>query len=143
MAAHPSFTSEQINQIVRMIDTWLGKLTWALLVERIANELELQTTRQTLEKYPSIKRAYKRAKARLRVEGPLEAKFVDFTKQDLDSFKRIESLEKEVDSWKRQTRVLQEFLNKLMKASSSNKALLDTLESLAKQHRKQEHQRHG
>ncbi|MDF0750858.1 hypothetical protein NLU14_11540 [Marinobacter sp. 71-i] len=143
MAAHSSFTSGQIDQIVRMVDTWLGKLTWALLVERIATELELQTTRQTLDKYPSIKRAYKRAKARLRVEGPLEAKFVNFTQQDLDSFKRIESLEKEVDSWKRQARVLQEFLNKLMKASSSNKALLDTLESLAKQHRKQEHQRHG
>tara|TARA_R110000787_G_C13440126_1_gene446321 strand:- start:1850 stop:2281 length:432 start_codon:yes stop_codon:yes gene_type:complete len=143
MAAHPSFTSEQIDQIVRMIDTWLGKLTWALLVRRIATELEVQTTRQTLDKYPSIKRAYKRAKARLQVEGPLEAKFVNFTQQDIDTFKRIESLEKEVDSWKRQARVLQEFLNKLMKASSSNKALLDTLESLAKQHRQQERQGRG
>lgn len=143
MAAHPSFTSGQIDQIVRMIDTWLGKLTWALLVGRIATELQVQTTRQTLDKYPSIKRAYKRAKARLRVEGPLETKFVNFTQQDFDTFKRIESLEKEVDSWKRQTNVLQEFLNKLIKASSSNKALLDTLESLAKQHRQQERQGRG
>lgn len=61
--ALPSLTTEEIIKIEALIRQWTTKFTWELLVKRIKNDLDIDTTRQTLPKYSSIKKAYQKKKA--------------------------------------------------------------------------------
>ena len=76
--ALPSLTAEQIIKIESLILSWQTKLTWDLLVERIKSDLNITTTRQTLNTYNSIKAAYDTQKQHLR--GKPTAEFVKFIK---------------------------------------------------------------
>ncbi|MFT6986471.1 MAG: hypothetical protein ACJAT7_002307, partial [Psychromonas sp.] len=64
--ALPSLTQEQVLKIETFIMTWKSKLTWAFLVARIENDLDIKTTRQTLTTYAPIKGAYTIQKQKLR-----------------------------------------------------------------------------
>lgn len=50
--------------IIKIIDTWKGKLTWDLLCKRVTRELDLDevVTRHTLLRYDEIKIAFKNKK---------------------------------------------------------------------------------
>ncbi len=55
-----------INDICDLIINWEGKLTWALLIGRIEEEIDLKVTRQTLNQYFSIKNEFRRRKNQIR-----------------------------------------------------------------------------
>ena len=65
-------TEENIAEILQLIDTWKGKLTWPLLCNEVKAMLELEdVTRQTLSGYRDIQEAFTARKEFLR-ENPVE-----------------------------------------------------------------------
>ncbi|MCQ1060067.1 hypothetical protein LRP52_34235 [Photobacterium sp. ZSDE20] len=62
MAKH--LNDKDINNVVELLDDWPTdtKLTWDKLVEAVQHDYKLTTTRQTLQKQPRIKSAYKEVK---------------------------------------------------------------------------------
>lgn len=60
-------TENNIDDILKEIKTWKGKLTWSLLCEHIAPLLGLESvTKQTLASYKEIQEAYTEKKQHLR-----------------------------------------------------------------------------
>lgn len=53
-----NLTDEAIEQIVRLLDGWEGKLTWETLIAAIVTRLHCQYTRQALHKHERIRTAY-------------------------------------------------------------------------------------
>jgi len=53
-----NLTDEAIEQIVRLLDGWSGKLTWEALIDEIVTRLHCRYTRQALHKHERIKAAY-------------------------------------------------------------------------------------
>lgn len=53
-----NLTDEAIEQIVRLLDGWSGKLTWEALIDAIVTRLHYRYTRQALFKHERIKAAY-------------------------------------------------------------------------------------
>lgn len=67
-------TNENISDILHLIDTWKGKLTWPLLCNEVKAMLGLEdVTRQALSGYKEIQEAYTARKQSLR-ETPIEKK---------------------------------------------------------------------
>lgn len=88
-------TEESIAEILQLIDTWKGKLTWPLLCNEVKSMLELEdVTRQTLSGYRDIQEAYTARKVFLR-ENPVEE--VKAKDSDVEHLKnQIEGLEAEL-----------------------------------------------
>ncbi|MEW6990480.1 hypothetical protein AADZ91_07290 [Colwelliaceae bacterium 6441] len=62
-------TAENIIDIVHLIDTWKGKLTWPLLCKEVIKMLELDSvTRQALSSYEIIQKAFTARQRALREE---------------------------------------------------------------------------
>jgi predicted RNase H-like nuclease (RuvC/YqgF family) len=57
---------EEIKIIVRLIDGWIGKLTWDILIDRITIKLGFSFTRQALDRHEEIKSAFQIRKDALR-----------------------------------------------------------------------------
>lgn len=57
---------DDIDHIVHLLTTWCGKLTWDLLVNKVAAVLGRSYTRQALNTHDAIKRAFDLAKKRAR-----------------------------------------------------------------------------
>ena len=53
-----NLTDDAIEQIVRILDGWEGKLTWELLNDVIVTRLHCKYTRQALHKHERIRAAY-------------------------------------------------------------------------------------
>lgn len=53
-----NLTDDAIEQIVRILDGWEGKLTWELLIDVIVTRLHCKYTRQALHKHERIRAAY-------------------------------------------------------------------------------------
>lgn len=53
-----NLTDDAIEQVVRLLDGWSGKLTWEALADAIVARLHCRYTRQTLHKHERIKSAY-------------------------------------------------------------------------------------
>lgn len=66
MAMKKNINQRQIKKICEMIATWTGKLTWNRLTDRVAEELDLDVTRQTLDSYLVIKNEFQKRKCELR-----------------------------------------------------------------------------
>ncbi|MFV8463499.1 hypothetical protein ACNO7T_20295 [Vibrio campbellii] len=87
-------TENNILDVVSLIDTWQGKLTWPLLCERVTELLGLKggaVTRQTLSSYKSIQEAYTAKKQKLR-ETP------ETTPRAVDTDEYVKFLESQVKS---------------------------------------------
>ena len=54
----PYLTDDAIEQIVRLLDGWQGKLTWEALIDAIVTRLHCKYTRQALHKHERIRAAY-------------------------------------------------------------------------------------
>ncbi len=123
--ALPSLTTAQIRKIKVLIATWRTTFTWKLLVERIQTDLDITTTRQTLNTYSSIKAAYDSKKQELR--GKTSKEFVKFVKSDQDAFDQIEKLkaEKEVLAQKADKQLA--FIKELGVLAASNPSLVALL----------------
>lgn len=53
-----NLTDDAIEQIVRLLDGWEGKLTWEALIDAIVTRLHCRYTRQALHKHERIRAAY-------------------------------------------------------------------------------------
>lgn len=53
-----NLTDEAIEQIVRLLDGWEGKLTWEALIDAVVTRLHCKYTRQALHKHERISAAY-------------------------------------------------------------------------------------
>ncbi len=62
----PKLSADEIDQIVHLLTSWRGKLTWDLLVDKVTAFLARPFTRQALDAHPEISRAFKLAKKRIR-----------------------------------------------------------------------------
>ncbi|AVH27799.1 hypothetical protein [Vibrio diabolicus] len=73
MAKH--LTDTDISNVCELLDDWPtdAKLTWDRLVEAVAHDYNLTTTRQTLQKQPRIKAAYIEVKALVSGNSPKAA----------------------------------------------------------------------
>ncbi len=128
--ALPSLTSAQTRKIETLITLWQTKLTWDLLVERIKNDLNITTTRQTLNTYNSIKAAYDTKKQELR--GKPTTEFVKFIKTDQKTYEQIERLKAENEVLRQKVDKQLAFIKNLGVLSASN-PLLTALLNKAKQ----------
>ncbi|TMO54435.1 hypothetical protein [Pseudoalteromonas phenolica] len=71
-------TSENISEILHLIETWKSKLTWPLLCEEVKVMLGLQdVTRQALSSYKELQDAYTARKQYLREKPVDETPSVD------------------------------------------------------------------
>lgn len=60
-------TEESLKVVLKIIDTWEGKLTWALLCEKVASALGTEKVeRQSLAAYEAIQKSYSNRKVELR-----------------------------------------------------------------------------
>lgn len=53
-----NLTDDAIEQIVRLLDGWEGKLTWEALIDATVTRLHCKYTRQALHKHERIRAAY-------------------------------------------------------------------------------------
>ncbi|MBA4784382.1 MAG: hypothetical protein H2046_01275 [Rhizobiales bacterium] len=67
-------TSEDIEQIVGLLTSWRGKLTWELLLKRVEALLRRKFSRQGLNKHDNLRTAFQQAKKRLRTSEPKPSK---------------------------------------------------------------------
>ncbi|HHX8446783.1 TPA: hypothetical protein ACVO1C_003140 [Vibrio diabolicus] len=126
--AAPSLSTQKIRKIETLIQAWKTKLTWQLLVERIEAELNIKTTRQTLNTYNSIKSAYDIKKQELR--GKPTKEFIKFTKSDIDIYERINKLEAENEVLKRKVDSQLAFIRQIGFQAESNPALTQLLNKI-------------
>ncbi|MEZ8306944.1 hypothetical protein AB6D10_20785 [Vibrio splendidus] len=70
MAKH--LTDKDISNVCELLDDWPvdSKLTWDRLVDAVAHDYRLNTTRQTLQKQPRIKNAFTEVKALVSGNSP-------------------------------------------------------------------------
>lgn len=123
--AAPSLSTQQIRKIETLIRVWQSKLTWHHLVDRIEIELNIKTTRQTLNTYNSIKRAYDIKKQEFR--GKPTPEFIKFTKSDLEAYRRITNLEAENKILQQQVSSQLAFIRQIAIQSSNNPLLTQLL----------------
>jgi hypothetical protein len=88
-------TIESIPEILHLIETWKGKLTWPLLCEEVMVMLQLDdVSRQALSGYDNIQKAYTTRKQFLRENKNAEAPPVN---SDVEYWQnQVESLEVEL-----------------------------------------------
>lgn len=131
--ALPSLTTEEIIKIEALIRQWTTKFTWELLVKRIKNDLDIDTTRQTLPKYSSIKKAYQKKKKQLSGKSVPEdsldylEKLSKFTRADIDRLEQIEKLEAEIEVLHEKVKKQLAFIKKLSELADTNPSLLELL----------------
>lgn len=63
-----NLTDDAIEQIVRLLDGWDGKLTWEALIDASVTRLHCKYTRQALHKHERIRMAYALRKESLRAQ---------------------------------------------------------------------------
>jgi hypothetical protein len=83
-------TKESMPEVLHLIETWQGKLTWSLLCQKIMSMLQINdVTRQTLSGYKEIQEAYTLRKQYLReapiIEAPLPNSNVDYLQNQIIS----------------------------------------------------------
>ncbi|EGR0748943.1 hypothetical protein BBM24_04880 [Vibrio parahaemolyticus] len=88
-------TSKSMPDVLHLIETWKGKLTWPLLCEEIMAQLQIDgVTRQTLSSYKEIQEAFTARKQHLRESPITQMPPTDSNVEYLQN--QIESLEAEL-----------------------------------------------
>tara|TARA_R110002124_G_scaffold203593_1_gene370057 strand:- start:3259 stop:3699 length:441 start_codon:yes stop_codon:yes gene_type:complete len=89
-------TAENISEVLHLIETWKGKLSWPLLCEEVMVMLQLDdVSRQALSGYDDIQKAYTARKQFLRENKNTEAPPVN---SDVEYWQnQVESLEAELE----------------------------------------------
>lgn len=88
-----NLTDDAIEQIVRILDGWSGKLTWEALIDAIVTRLHSQYTRQALFKHERIRAAYALRKKTLGESG--QADTPRGSRQVVEAMAKIARLEAE------------------------------------------------
>lgn len=66
-----TISNEDISQVVALIDTWAGKLTWDLLTKKVTELFDIKdgVTRQSLSSKDDIQTAFQQRKENLKEQG--------------------------------------------------------------------------
>lgn len=123
--ASKSLTKEQVKSIKKLILGFRSKLTWSNLVTRISHELNITTTRQTLDKYSEIKATFQLKKEGLRKKVTSTPN--TSVQQLLDKIERLEIEEKLL---KEKLAKTQSFIRLVADEARSTPLLLDVLNNV-------------
>lgn len=69
MSRSKNLTERDIENVVRILDGWVGKLSWELLVGAIAKRSRSTYTRQALSNHKRIKDAFVLRKSKLKLDS--------------------------------------------------------------------------
>ncbi|MGR5452241.1 hypothetical protein ACP3V3_21305 [Vibrio sp. PNB22_3_1] len=123
--AKPSLSTSDVRNIEKALTSWSGKLTWDLLVEHVKNKFNIETTRQTLNTYGSIKAEYINAKDRLRGGSKSVKTNPNVTLKQADLVTRIEALQRDNEQLEKQVSYLKELLHVISTEASEKNPLLN------------------
>lgn len=96
IVAKAKLSSDDIDQIISLLTSWRGKLTWDLLVDKIAAVLGRPYTRQALDAHAGIKRAFDLAKKRARDSKRAGSVSPDIDPELATALQRVDALRAEV-----------------------------------------------
>jgi len=106
---------ENINKIKKMILSWEGKLTWALLINAIRSDLDISVSRTAIVKY-------------LRLKGVVVEPTDHITAKDISDIqnlrKEVKDMTAECDQWMKDYDEAQDLINRVIK----NAAMIPNLD---------------
>ncbi len=123
--AKPSLSMSDVRNIEKTLTSWNGKLTWDLLVEHIRDKFNIDTTRQTLNTYGSIKAGYTNAKDRLRGIPKSVKANPNVTLKQAELVTRIEALQRDNEQLEKQLSYLKGLLHAINTEASEKNPLLN------------------
>ncbi|URL01778.1 hypothetical protein L4F91_09740 [Avibacterium sp. 20-126] len=100
-------TEENLEDIIYLIKTWEGKLTWDLLCQRVAQLLNIKSIeRQSLANYHDIQQAFSKRKLKIKENQKAEPEpnvTMDYLNKQITSLKaQVERLEEINERYKQQ-----------------------------------------
>ena len=117
---------ENINKIKKMILSWEGKLTWALLINAIRSDLDISVSRTAIVKYSAIHRVFGDQKDRLK--GVVVEPIDHITAKDISDIqnlrKEVKDMTAECDQWMKDYDEAQDLINRVIK----NAAMIPNLD---------------
>ena len=100
-------TEENLEDIIMMIKTWEGKLTWDLLCSKVSELLNIKSIeRQQLANYPDIQEAFSKQKQKLKEKAkanPEPNVTMDYLQKQVNNLKaQVQRLEEINERYKQQ-----------------------------------------
>ena len=117
-------TEENLEDIIMLIKTWEGKLTWKLLCSKVSELLNIKSIeRQSLSNYPDIQKTFRQQKQKMKEDAkkePVPNITMDYLLKQVNNLKaQVQRLEEINERYKQQFIVWQ-YNSSLYKRSSEN-----------------------
>lgn len=100
-------TEENLEDIIMLIKTWEGKLTWNLLCSKVSELLNIKSIeRQSLANYPDIQKAFSQQKQKIKEDvkkEPVPNVTMDYLLKQVNNLKaQVQRLEEINERYKQQ-----------------------------------------
>lgn len=100
-------TEENLEDIIMLIKTWEGKLTWKLLCSKVSELLNIKSIeRQLLSNYPDIQKAFSQQKQKMKEDAkkePVPNITMDYLLKQVNNLKaQVQRLEEINERYKQQ-----------------------------------------
>ena len=100
-------TEENLEDIIMLIKTWEGKLTWKLLCSKVSELLNIKSIeRQSLSNYPDIQKAFSQQKQKMKEDAkkePVPNVTMDYLLKQVNHLKaQVQRLEEINERYKQQ-----------------------------------------
>ena len=100
-------TEENLKDIIMLIKTWEGKLTWKLLCSKVSELLNIKSIeRQSLSNYPDIQKAFSQQKQKMKEDAkkePVPNITMDYLLKQVNNLKaQVQRLEEINERYKQQ-----------------------------------------
>ena len=100
-------TEENLEDIIMLIKTWEGKLTWNLLCSKVSELLNIKSIeRQSLANYPDIQKAFSQQKQKMKEDAkkePVTNVTMDYLLKQVNNLKaQVQRLEEINERYKQQ-----------------------------------------
>ena len=100
-------TEENLEDIIMLIKTWEGKLTWKLLCSKVSELLNIKSIeRQSLANYPDIQKAFSQQKQKMKEDAkkePVPNITMDYLLKQVNNLKaQVQRLEEINERYKQQ-----------------------------------------
>ena len=100
-------TEEILEDIIMLIKTWEGKLTWKLLCSKVSELLNIKSIeRQSLSNYPDIQKAFSQQKQKMKEDAkkePVPNITMDYLLKQVNNLKaQVQRLEEINERYKQQ-----------------------------------------
>ncbi len=100
-------TEENLEDIIMLIKTWEGKLTWKLFCSKVSELLNIKSIeRQSLSNYPDIQKAFSQQKQKMKEDAkkePVPNVTMDYLLKQVNNLKaQVQRLEEINERYKQQ-----------------------------------------